>query len=414
LLLLPLLFLPDMGLSAGNADVGGGELSDFLVAPYLLAVYFAGNRRGFGSWRQARPLLLFFLGWALLSTLTINLRFGYSGYETMIFSGVKVGKLAVYGTAGVLTARALEQDLWARSLYPWALLAVCVIVSTTFLVLRGTEYVGRAATLLGPRMGYQSDNAMSVALVILYGWLVAYWASSSSSNAWNTALAVVSPLLMVGLFYTDGRGGWVAGVLALGYVAVRLGIRPSVAGAGLVGLLTVIVLYQSESGFRSQIDMTFDPTRLSYQSQFASSTGIDDGSRLEIWTHEAPQIIEAPILGVGLFHRGGGSHLFLSGSHNYWLQMFLETGLVGGLTLLVLLRRIWRYAGSLVCESANVSTAARAALIAAFVGGLSEAYFYGGKPLLALLFSLAPALSLPYVPAPAKENSRVALRTAQV
>ena len=142
--------------------------------------------------------------------------------------------------------------------------------------------------------------------------------------------------------------------------------------------------------------MTLDPSRLRQESEFASTTGIDDGSRVQIWTHEAPKIVNSPILGAGLYHRGAASGLFPTGSHNFWLQMFLELGIVGGVTILAAMWNMWRAAGSRWADSAGVAIASRAALVAAFVGGMSESYFYGGKVLLALFLAVAPSLSLPF------------------
>jgi O-antigen ligase len=231
---------------------------------------------------------------------------------------------------------------------------------------------------------------------MLYCWLAAYAFSPHSSREWSVVLAIASPVLLVGMFFTDGRGGWVAAVVGAAYVALRYGIRPLLVAAAFVVALTLVATYQTESAFRKQVDMTFDPTRLNYQSEFATSAGIDDGSRVEIWQHEAPRVIDAPLFGTGLYHRGGLSGLWTTGSHNYWLQMFLETGIVGGVLVLSVFWKMWQAAGSRWPEAAGVGIGARGALLAAFLGGMSGEYFYGGKPLLALFLVVAPALSLPF------------------
>ncbi len=46
--------------------------------------------------------------------------------------------------------------------------------------------------------------------------------------------------------------------------------------------------------------------------------------------HESAKFPKSPIFGTGFYHRGEKSGLWLTGSHNFWIQMFLETGLVGG------------------------------------------------------------------------------------
>jgi O-antigen ligase len=391
MLLLPLLFLPEFGVLSPT-EVGTGELSDTFVAPYIIAVFFAGRRAGGGDFRRLRPILLALLGWALLSTLTINLRYGYTQLDYLQVSLVKLGKFAAYGLAGYLTTRALEGDVRARVLYPWVLLGICVFAAGTYISVRGIEVRGIGNTPLG----FASSNGLSVAMAMLYSWMVAYWLSPNSNRAWRIALAVVSPILLVGFFFTDGRGGWLAALCALAYVAVRQGVRPPLVLVGLIGAVTLVATYQTEDGFRTQVDMTLDPSRLTQESEFAAAAGFDDGSRVGIWMHEAPLITNSPILGAGFYHRGAASRLWPTGSHNFWLQMFLELGLVGGSLVLVIVWNLWRSANSSWAHSAGIGVAGRAALIAAWMGGMSESYFYGGKILLALFLVMAPSLSLPF------------------
>jgi hypothetical protein len=388
--LLPCLFSPDFGMMA-RTDLGVGELTDYLIGPFIVLLYLAGNSGGRGAWRSNRKLMICLLAWALLSALTIDLRYGYARPDNVWFSLVKVGKLTAYGVAGVLTARALEQDRAARLLFPWAVLASCLVVAATLIFFHGVR-VARDA----PEVAFVTRNGMSVALAIMYCWMTAYWLTSVSSRVWCAALALASPILLVGFFLSDGRGGWVAAIVGGAYVALRFGIRPSLVVPIMIGLASVVATYQTEEGFRTQIDMTLDPSKLNQQSDFASTTGIDDGSRVDIWLHEAPRVFYSPVLGTGLFHRGGLSLIWPTGSHNFWLQMFLETGIVGGAMVLMVFRRMWQAAGSRWAESAGVSIPARAGLVAAFVGGMSGEYFYGGKPLLALFLVAAPILSLPF------------------
>jgi len=90
----------------------------------------------------------------------------------------------------------------------------------------------------------------------------------------------------------------------------------------------------SQPDFREQVDKTlFLPTE-QYGYQGTRNVGtLDDGGRFQTWDHEARKLDNAPIFGTGMWHRGGSSGLWTTGSHNYWLQMFLETGVVGGCSL---------------------------------------------------------------------------------
>jgi hypothetical protein len=392
LVLLPFFFVPDLGMATSTTGLGTAEFSDYLVFPYIFLVYFGGTAGPVTSERaRISKLMLMFFFWAALSSATINLRYGYGDPYYLQFSLVKIGKLLAYGLAGVLTIRALEQDPVARRAYPWVMLAACLVAASGFI---GTQGLGRRDSGEA-RVGFGSKNGMSVALGFLYCWLIAFWGGPASSAAWAAAAAIASPALLYGFFVSDGRAGWIAGLLGGCYAAVRLGVRPVVAGIACVGLGTAIVTYEGQDSFRAQVDMTVNPETRNYQSDFTASTGVDDGDRIKNWTHEAERLVNAPLLGTGLYHRGGRSTLWETGSHNYWLQMFLETGLVGGTLVLLIMRELWRMGTSPLAESAGIAIGHRAALVAAFIGGMSGEYFYGGKMLLALFMVIAPVASLP-------------------
>jgi hypothetical protein len=146
--------------------------------------------------------------------------------------------------------------------------------------------------------------------------------------------------------------------------------------------------------FRNRVDYTLFPDS-SYLETYGSGVGgIDDGARVVSWTTGLRQF-NAPVLGTGFFHRGGESGLDFTGSHNFFLQMFLETGIPGGVLMLIIFYRLWRMAASRSTKLAGLELPAKAALVAAMVGGSSGEYFYGGTMLLVLLGVCGPAGSLP-------------------
>ena len=205
----------------------------------------------------------------------------------------------------------------------------------------------------------------------------------------------------MGLFCSDGRGGWAAAALGLGYLFLRRGLsrRTLVAIAAVV--VVALYCYSSYPAFRYQIDITFFPDEeyRKLMAEYGSGiAGVDDGARLMTWTHEAAKFVNAPIFGSGFYHRGRLSGLWTTGSHNFFLQMFLETGAVGGVLVLVILAQMWRQAGSAAAGEAGLTLPLKAALVAAVAGGMSGEYFYGGIVLLSLLLVYAPAGALPRSP----------------
>jgi O-antigen ligase len=126
-----------------------------------------------------------------------------------------------------------------------------------------------------------------------------------------------------------------------------------------------------------------------------SEEPVDDGARVWTWEHEAPKFVNAPVFGTGFFHRGGESNLWSTGSHNFFLQMFLETGFVGGSLLLLIFFFAWQQACHPVARRNKVGIATRAALITAMTAGITGEYFYGGIGVLVLFAALAMVGSLP-------------------
>jgi hypothetical protein len=79
--------------------------------------------------------------------------------------------------------------------------------------------------------------------------------------------------------------------------------------------------------------------------------------------------------------------------------MFLETGAVGGVLVIMIFVLMWRQAGSAIARQIRISVATRAALITAVIGGMSGEYFYGNVTVLVLfaVFALADAGQLEMV-----------------
>jgi hypothetical protein len=84
-----------------------------------------------------------------------------------------------------------------------------------------------------------------------------------------------------------------------------------------------------------------------------------------------------------------------TGSHNFFIQMFLETGIVGGVLVISIFAIAWQQAGFSIVVRNKIGVATRASLVTAIAGGMSGEYYYGGIGVLVLLAVLAVAGSLP-------------------
>lgn len=387
LFLLPLLFLPNFGLDL-TTPYGTFEPSDLVLLPYLLFLVPASKLRRRLAIDTIVPLGSIFLCWALASTLLINVKYGYTDSFYVIFSLLKLGKFVLYTTAGILTVKALGNNSINR--YMLSLIAASITTGVALAMVGSkSDIVSRAANL-----GYKTSNAMSVTAAILISFLAGIWPLRNQCTA---AVRRMIPLalvtLVVGAAFSEGRGGWVAGICGIAYACCR-GKRTSRSVVLFAGAaIAMLCLYTYSTTFQRRVDITFHPEIIGREK---TAILFDEDGRIENARDSLGQF-NSPVFGTGFFHRGGQSGLYATGSHNFYLQMFLETGIAGGFLILAIICQLWTMASSSRARRTGLDVPTKAALIAAAVGGMSGEYYYGGIGLLTLFFVLAACGSLPRI-----------------
>lgn len=397
LLLFPLLYLPNLGFASATA-FGTLEVSDFLIGPYIALVLFAVHKQGARQYQRLWPWLLGFVLVAFVSTATIWWRYPVTSSYPVTFGLLKLGKLSLYGVAGVLTARALSLPRH-RSRFDWALLAGAVVVAISLLAMPDRESRWDPS---GANLTYNSLNAISVSMAIMFVWLTGRIWFGGGTERWRRVALWTLPVLLLGFSLSDGRGGWVAALAGLFFLLVRSEVSRRVVAVVALGVCTLGFAYVQFPQFKEDVDRTLWPDQEFLARYGAGVAGVDDGARPITWANEVKKFPDAPILGTGFFHRGGASGLWTTGSHNFWLQMLLESGAVGFGVLSIALWMLWRQARR--CTQRDCGVALQAALVAALVGGLSGEYFYGGMVLFTLLAVYAPV---------GGERSTVCMRAAR-
>ncbi len=294
---------------------------------------------------------------------------------------------------GLLIARKLS-DSKVRGEWLWSLLAALSMLSIGLVASGGDASAAPGNSL----EGYKSYDGITVSVAILCAYISGLWIDRAGSRAWNrcagivVSFAVCSVILSTGHANGHGRGGWVAFAAGIGYVAWKQKqAAKSVVILFVLGAAS-IVAYDTLPNFASLVDMTLSP------ADGSSPAGVDDGGRIGTWEHEAPKLVNAPLLGAGFYHRGAVPGLWLTGSHNFFIQMFLETGVVGGILVAAAFFLMWRQAGTPVARLMRTGSATRGALIAAIMGGMSGEFYYGGIGALVLFSMLAVLFSLPTSP----------------
>lgn len=387
----PLLFVPNVGFSR-QTDFGVLEISDWLILPFIILLVMTPSARYEQRVSKLSTLLWGFLVWALLSTLSIHFRYEYlDDVPIVVGSCLKLAKLVLYVIAGVFIARKLS-DSRVRGEWLWSLLAALFMLSVGLLASRGDSGAQPSDAV----EGYKSYNTIVVSMAILCAYIAGLWIDNIGSRRWSRCAGIVvvfavCSVLVSSSLSSHGRGGWIAFAMGFGYILWKRTKTIKTAAIILMVGLASLGAYETLPNFKSVVNLTISPAE---DAQFQS---VDDGARFSTWVHEAPKFIDAPFWGTGFYHRGGVSGLWDTGSHNFFLQMFLETGLVGGVLPILIFALTWRLAGLTATSRNKISVATRAALVTAIVGGMSGEYYYGGVSVLVLFAVFAIAGSLPVV-----------------
>jgi O-antigen ligase len=387
----PLLFLPNFG-SSQQTSFGVLEISDWLIVPFIFLLLIAPSASYRQRISQLIPFLWAFLIWSFFSILTIHFRYDYLDDSlVLIGSCLKLCRLALYVFTTILIARKLTDPI-VRLQWMWSLVAALALLS---LGLLASTRVNQSLSSSDTIEGYKSYNLMIVSVAILCSYIVGLWIDNTGTRRWRRIAAFVvvcagCSVVLSSSLTSHGRGGWLAFAAGFGYLFWKR--TQAVKTLAILVMLSVIsaTAYETLPSFKALIDATLSPAGNS------NPESVDDGGRVSTWQHEAPKLVDAPLFGSGFFHRGGESGLWSSGSHNFFLQMFLETGVVGGGILIAIVICAWRQACQPLAARNRVGLSTRAALITAIAGGMSGEYFYGGAGILILFAVFAIVGSLPH------------------
>jgi O-antigen ligase len=159
----------------------------------------------------------------------------------------------------------------------------------------------------------------------------------------RTVLAGVTLALVTGIMLSASRGAILAMLVVFAIYALEFRrIRAVFAGA-LV--LSAAALMAPESVQERMFQGLDDRT-----VAVGASAGFQDevtSGRLYIWSRLAPEIIESPVIGSGLgssqwsqFARSG--EYFAAHPHSFYLELLMDTGILGAAIVFLLYRYLWR------------------------------------------------------------------------
>ncbi len=373
---LALMFTPDLSMSRPT-DVGSLQPSDWVLL-ILLPALLIGPGRAVRLPARVRTAFWLFLGVALLSILAFPLRYPDAD-PVMLYRGLtKLVKFAIYALIGPLVARRiLSDDDYRRAVS--ALIVGGFIAACSLMLTAHQRWHPGAASFSKWDYLYQASNSLSVTLAALVCLLFGLWYTDAASPPKLVGRIGVLLALVIGLIITGGRGGWVAAAFGLAYVAATG--RPTLRSVAMAASVVVVAVGMAFAfpQVMGRIERISDPSTASLAMQ---QTGFSDEGRLHALTNELPKLWSAPIVGVGFFNRGDPTDLDPTGSHNFFAQMALETGLLGLLFLLWLLWGLWRVKSP--PQLKRPLAAFHAAVVAICIACLSGEYLYGGLNLMLL------------------------------
>lgn len=390
LFLLPLVFLPSFGLGS-STSLGLLELSDYVIVPLVVLIWRSGQNGPRKLADDVWPLLILFLGWSLVSTLLIRERYGYGSDHQTLMGCSKLARFALYAVTGLLASHSLADAQNIRR-FEWTLLASGLLVAASLAWFSDQGESLRPGRALE---GYKSNNGISVMMAMLLCYFGGLWLTGRGTPRWRMLAPPAMGVMIVGFLLSQGRGGWVAGLAGVGYLLYRCRLRSRVVVGLTAAAIAVVAAYEFLPAFSLAVDRTINPDAAYLRESVQVIPGVDDGDRLYIWELESAKFLTSPILGTGFFHRGGASGLFSAGSHNFFLQIALETGAVGFIAIAAIFATMWRQAGTAVARAEGQEVPIRAALVAAIIGGLSGEYFYGSPTLLGLMLIYSQIGRLP-------------------
>lgn len=394
---LPFLFLPNLGFETVT-PFGILTVSDYFIGPYLILVFLRNQPTGSDRYKPMNrryvdyliPTFLAFIWWAFISTLLINFRYDYQNLNPIYIGLLKLGKLSLYGLSAIFTIQALSKvDEDEYHTFLWAILASGLLVGITLLISNNSlEHLLPQMLQTGQYQVFQ-ENPISAMLSIMITFLVGMILGENGSDLWRFTTIIVLGIMILGSVLAEGRGGWVAMFVGITYISVHVNFKQTLRLL-LIGSILLAFAYYQYPSFKKNVVRTINPDPEYLNLYNAGIFGLDDGARLVTLINELPKIQDTPLLGRGFFHRGGLSGIYSTGSHNFFLQMFLETGIPGGLLILLVVRQIWRHASSIQSKDNKLDLPIKAATTAAIISGLSGEYFYGGMVLFTLLLVYAP------------------------
>jgi O-antigen ligase len=309
------------------------ELNDFIIVALLMLWLFRSkkNSRERRAWKYFRSIprsYLIFIVWALF-TITIAWNATTpAGWANMY---LRVVKLTIYS---LLFWIMITESLKLTNGYKYIFAGyIAGLALNAILILYGVEGSGNISTIgmgqsgvgiiqdSGRRGGLTLYNAAGSITASILIYLILIFLKKKSLFIGLT-IFVLSICLLVG----QSRGGWIT--LVFGLILIFSGTRKKMTAFLILFFIAIFA---------------FNSPLIKNRLFTAQEGNYYDGARTVIAVHYLQKTMKSPVFGVGFFGRFYCFDGNPAGSHNQYIQVFYETGIIGLALYLNIFFQIFKY-----------------------------------------------------------------------
>ncbi|MCP5325514.1 MAG: O-antigen ligase family protein [Oceanospirillaceae bacterium] len=315
-------YLPNFG--------GGLNVINILFFLSVLHVMFNGRKP------EVKPGLNKFLVWYIFTNI-VALGFGYSFLSPNtagLWNAMKDSLIPVF-LVYVVQRSAVDIIQWRRiflaSMVPLPYFAK--VVWSQYISVSSWHYSDNlriSGTFMD--LGANEMGAFSVMMALVcIGCLITCW----DFKKWRYAFIIALICALIGLLYSYSRGGYLAFIV--GFAVIFFKYKNTKKLIMPILLIVIIGLFNLPPSIEERFS-SIQPEKGQERDESAES-------RFVFWNLAFSNFYKSPLFGYG-YHTAQDPRLnpFQMDTHNYFVKMLLERGLLGFFTFIVLLKIFWNLA----------------------------------------------------------------------
>lgn len=374
-----------LGASLPLVILGPGVMAAVLVLGILFGLLATKGNSLRGTIKYVATSKLVYVIGALFLALFVSAYFSIDQVHSMN----KMADLVGMGALALLMYIALREMPTRHTDFIYRSLTISTVVVALFClidVFAGSERFSQALhgeNYNDPDRLKSMSGVFAVVLPFVWAWLFRRYREGEVMVKWF--FMPITAVTFLAIFVSGGYIGWVALIVAmvifLYYVAKHHSLKFCLKGvlAGTFLFILGLLCFGWSKGFNQPED-------------FASVLTAEEFSpRVDLWAVGWKHITDQPLTGIGVntfrfLEVGSGEMVNSSHPHNFLIQLFLETGFIGGLIAFGLLLMMLKY--FMKASRSNLYGAAGLASISAFlVAALTHTSIFHPWWLTMLIFS---------------------------